>query len=299
MPNSAVFGVLDVGSNSVRLLVGRWAQGRPVRLHAEKITTRLLSGMAGGLLSPDSIRRTAQAIALLADRARAMGAVQVEGFGTSAMRDGGNRDVLIALARQAGVELKVLSGEEEAALAYAGAAPQGRRGVVDIGGGSTELLAGKDGAPLAAYSARMGAVRLAEALGGDLRPGPMLDRARQALAPAWAAVAPCPVEGWVGVGGTITSLAALDLALVPYDPDKVQGHPLTLQGVQAQFQRLCALDLAQRKALPGLDPARADIIPFGAAILLSFFQLSGADRLLASDQDNLLGYARRFLTPEP
>ena len=69
--------------------------------------------------------------------------------------------------------------------------------------------------------------------------------------------------------------------------------------MQAQFQRLCALDLAQRQALPGLDPARADIIPFGAAILLSFFHLSGTDRLLASDQDNLLGYARRFLPPGP
>ena len=172
MPNSPIFAVLDVGSNSVRLLVGQWAQGRPVPLHTQKITTRLLSGMAGGLLSPASIRRTAQAIAQLADQARAMGAAQVEGFGTSAMRDGGNRDALIALARHAGVELRVLSGEEEAGLAYAGAAPQGRRGVVDIGGGSTELLAGKDGAPLAAYSARMGAVRLAEALGGDLRPGP-------------------------------------------------------------------------------------------------------------------------------
>ena len=80
MPNSPVFAVLDVGSNSVRLLVGQWVQGRPVPLYTQKITTRLLSGMAGGLLSPDSIRRTAQAIAQLADQARAMGAVRVEGF---------------------------------------------------------------------------------------------------------------------------------------------------------------------------------------------------------------------------
>ncbi len=298
MPNSAILGVLDVGSNSVRLWVGQWAQGRPVSLHTQKVTTRLLSGMADGLLCPESIDRTAQAIALLADRARALGALQVEGFGTSAMRDGRNRDVLIALARQSGVELRVLSGEEEAGLAYGGAAPQGRRGVLDIGGGSTELLAGRDGVPLAAFSAQMGAVRLAEVLGRNLQPHSLLDRARQALIPAWDAVSSCPVDGWVGVGGTITSLAAMDLALVPYDPNKVQGHPLTFQTVQTQFYRLCSLSLDQRKALPGLDPLRADIIPYGAAILLAFFQLSGVDRLVASEQDNLLGYVRRFLPPQ-
>lgn len=290
-----LYAVLDVGSNSVRLLVASVANGRAVSLHTEKITTRLLAGMRGDVLAPESIRRTAVAISDLALRARSLGATTIEAFGTSAMRDGRNRDQLILLAREAGVTLRVLSGEQEAALAYAGAAPRGRRGVIDIGGGSTEVLAGQDARPLAARSVQVGTVRLYETMEGDVRPDAMLALARQALSPAWTTVRAIEVEDWVGVGGTITALAAMDLSLNSYDPQQVQGYPLPRATVESWFKRLCGMGLEDRKRLPGLSSERADIIPFGAAILLAFFQLSGAPRVLASDRDNLLGFIEKYL----
>ena len=172
MPNSPIFAVLDVGSNSVRLLVGQGPRG--VQFHCipkksppacfpawRAVCSPPLPFAAPPRPSPSWRTKPAP---WAPPRWRASAPAPC-GTAATGMRSS-------PWARHAGVELRVLSGEEEAGLAYAGAAPQGRRGVVDIGGGSTELLAGKDGAPLAAYSARMGAVRLAEALGGDLRPGP-------------------------------------------------------------------------------------------------------------------------------
>ena len=292
-PYGTRIGVLDVGSNSVRLLVADVANGQVLSIHTEKITSRLMSGFADGLLSGDAIERTARAVELLAEKARALGAQTVMGFGTSALRDGANRSLLIARAERAGVPIAVVSGEEEAGLAYAGAAPAGRRGVIDIGGGSTELSAGEDGRVLVARSSRIGSVRLCEALSGATKPDDMLVAARAALSPAWEELACHPVEGWTGVGGTITSLAAMELSLSPYDPARVEGFPVTAQAAHGWLDRLCAMPLEARKTLVGLNPERADIIPFGAAILCVFFDLSHAMHVTASDHDNLLGYARR------
>ncbi|MEG2136788.1 MAG: hypothetical protein RR150_11925, partial [Clostridia bacterium] len=158
-----IVAIVDVGSNSVRLLVADLFGGQARCLHQEKITCRLLSGFQAGRLSPEALARTGDAIEALAQKARALGATSVVGFGTSAMRDGQNRDVLIERARQCGVALSVMSGTQEAALAYAGASPEGRCGVLDIGGGSTELMTGAHGHLTRAFSAQIGAVRLFEA----------------------------------------------------------------------------------------------------------------------------------------
>lgn len=291
-PSGTRIGVLDVGSNSVRLLVADVADGQVLSIHKERITCRLMSGFSDGLLDEGAIERTARAIELLAGKARALGAQTVAGFGTSALREGTNRVLLIARAERAGVPIAVVSGEREADLAYAGAAPAGRRGVIDIGGGSTELSAGEDGRVLVARSAQIGAVRLCEALGGAMRPDDMLLAARAALSPAWDAIASHPSDGWTGVGGTVTTLAAMTLALSPYDPARVEGFPVTAQAARGWLGRLCSMPLEARKQIVGLNPDRADIIPFGAAILCAFFDLSNVPHISASDSDNLLGYAR-------
>ncbi|MEG2859942.1 MAG: hypothetical protein RSA12_08610 [Clostridia bacterium] len=305
-----IVAIVDVGSNSVRLLVADLFGGQARCLHQEKITCRLLSGFQAGRLSPEALARTGDAIEALAQKARALGATSVVGFGTSAMRDGQNRDVLIERARQCGVALSVMSGTQEAALAYAGASPEGRCGVLDIGGGSTELMTGADGHPTRAYSAQIGAVRLFEgqsaaqigAVPADvpvdpaqmrtLSPDALVAQAKRVLVPAWDAVRDFPVDNWVGVGGTVTALASVSMALTPYDPERVQGFCLTKQAVRDWLVRLHAMPLAERRRLPGLNPERADIIPCGAAILTAFFELSNAPAICASDRDNLLGFAK-------
>lgn len=285
--------VIDVGSNSVRLLVAGRSGGQFFEVHTGRAVTRLLEGMKDGMLSVAAIARTADAIAAFAAEARALGAREIDAFGTSAMRDGGNSRELIERAARAGVALRVLSGEEEARLAYAGAAPEGSAGVIDIGGGSTEFMTGRDGSVLTAASAQMGAVRLKEMCGGAMDPDLLLARARAALEPAArkACAAP-PGDGWAAVGGTFTALAAMEQKLSRYDAAKIQGFRLTSGAIFTWLRRLTGMTYEERLMIPGLIPERADIIPFGAAIAAACFELIGADWVTVSDRDNLLGYLK-------
>ena len=295
MTSSAKIAVLDVGSNSVRLLVAQIRDGQVFPLHTEKITSRLLAGFDGQSLAEDAVSRTASAIESLSDRARRMGATRILAFGTSAVRDGQNRDALIRRAADKGVRLLVLDGLQEAALAYAGAAPNGRCCVIDIGGGSTELLAGEDGCVAASCSARIGALRLCEKLGSHADARALLCEAKETLAPCWAQIASCPCDTFTGVGGTVTALAALELGLSRYDSARIQNFVLRAERVRDWLRRLTALMPEDRRHLPGLSPERADILPAGAAILSAFFELSGAPSLIVSDRDNLIGFIKRYV----
>ena len=287
--------VLDIGSNSVRLLVAGRSGGQFFPIHTGRIVTRLLEGLKDGELAERSVERTLAAISALADEARALGAREISGFGTSAMRDGfKNSRLLVERAAQMGVTVRVMSGEEEARLAYLGAAPGGSAGVIDIGGGSTEFMTGRDGRVLAASSAQMGAVRLKELSGGDTDPEALLAAARAALAPsARVALRFPPEDGWVAVGGTFTALAAMALGLARYEGEKVQGFRLTRDAAHEWLKRLTAMSQEERLKIPGLVPERADIIPFGAAIASACLDLIGAPFVTISDRDNLLGYLRR------
>ena len=287
--------VLDIGSNSVRLLVAGRSGGQFFGVHTGRIVTRLLEGLKDGALDPRSMERTLHAIKILSDEARAFGVKEISGFGTSAMRDGHkNSRLLIDRAAEMGVTVRVLPGEEEAALAYLGAAPGGSAGVIDIGGGSTEFMTGRDGKVLAAASAQMGAVRLKELSGGGTDRDKLLKTARAALEPsARAALKFPPEDGWVAVGGTFTALAAMELRLTRYEADKVQDFKLTAEAAHRWFTRLTGMSQAERLEIPGLIPERADIIPYGAAIAAACFDLIEVPSVTISDRDNLLGYLRR------
>lgn len=287
--------VLDIGSNSVRLLVAGRSGGQFFGVHTGRVVTRLLEGLKDGALDARSMERTLAAIKTLSDEARALGAGEISGFGTSAMRDGyKNSRALIERAAELGVTVRVMSGEEEARLAYLGAAPGGSAGVIDIGGGSTEFMTGRDGKVLAASSAQMGAVRLKENSGGETNRDKLFAMARAALEPsARAALRFPPEDGWVAVGGTFTALAAMELGLKRYEGEKVQGFRLTAEAVQSWLTRLTAMSQEERLKIPGLIPERADIIPFGAAIAAACFDLIEAPSVAISDRDNLLGYLRR------
>ena len=287
--------VIDVGSNSVRLLIAGRAGDSFFPIRTARVVTRLLEGLKDGVLNEQAIARTLHAIMVLSDEARSMGVTNISGFGTSAMRDGfKNSGELIAKAAALGVQLTVMSGEEEAALAYAGASPTGSAGVIDIGGGSTEFMTGRDGKVLAAASAQMGAVRLKELSGGETDPEKLFARAREALEPsARAALKFPPTDGWAAVGGTFTALAAMEQRLDHYDASKVQSFRLTAAAAFAWFTRLTGMTMEERLKIPGLIPDRADIIHCGAAIAAACFDLIGAAYVAVSDRDNLLGYLKK------
>jgi exopolyphosphatase/guanosine-5'-triphosphate,3'-diphosphate pyrophosphatase len=290
--------VVDVGANTVRLLVaesdGRSAP-RPI-LTVQEIT-RLGQGLLPAReLQPEPIRRTVRVLRRYRELAEAHGAAAILAVGTSALREARNRDAFLTAARDgAGVKVTVVAGEEEARLALLGVraglpdAPT-RLAMMDIGGGSTELLLAEKETILAAVSTGLGVVKLTEScLAGDpplpaeleavrRRAAERLDRARKAQLRDIRSG-----DLFVGTAGTVTSLAAVDLGLVPYDPARVTGHRLGRGRVAQLLRRLAALPLADRRRVPGLEPARADVIVAGGVICLAVMDALGLSELTVSD----------------
>ena len=251
--------VIDMGSNSVRLLL---VQAGRTEQFLE--TTRLGKGVEARRLQKEPMERTVQAVERFCALARGRGIGRVYAFATSAVRDAENRGELLALLRErCGLAVDVLSGEEEADLAYLGAADGARALVLDIGGGSTELVFG-EGTVRQAVSLQAGAVRLRERFGQD-RDGAQafLDERFAAQRAAFAGAQGAPL---LGIGGTITTLAAMEQRLDVYCEEKIDGFVLRAQDVRAWVDRLWDLP-APARAFPGLEPSRADIIAHGALIL--------------------------------
>jgi exopolyphosphatase/guanosine-5'-triphosphate,3'-diphosphate pyrophosphatase len=218
---------------------------------------------------------------------------------TAAVRDATNRDELLArLADEPALALRVVSGEEEArltllgvasGLAAATTAPSAAYAVLDIGGGSTELIVARAARYVAAVSLRLGVVELTERF---LHADPV-DWAEYAACAAhasdvlargaWPELRPLSPALLVGTAGTVTTLAALDLDLRAYDPAPVQGHRLTGAAIRALLVRLGGLHVAERARLPCLEPGRADLIIPGIAITLAVMDGLGIDDLLVSD----------------
>jgi exopolyphosphatase/guanosine-5'-triphosphate,3'-diphosphate pyrophosphatase len=286
---------IDVGTNTVRLLVveGDTPDGFRI-VHEDQVITRLGHGLtSGGPLHPESARRTLAAVSRLAEAARAEGAREVLVVGTSALRQARDRGAFAEALREAtGLDLRVVSGEDEARLALLGT----RWGVglpprfllMDIGGGSTELVVADGDAVGGAVSLPLGAVYLTEAfLTRDPVDGEeyaaLVGEIRRQLGPVLPGLVrgvPAPV---VGTAGTVTTLAALDLALPSYDGRRVQGHQLRRSGIEALLRRLAPLPVAKRAEIPCLEPGRADLIIAGIAVCLEVLTGAGVDRLIASD----------------
>jgi exopolyphosphatase/guanosine-5'-triphosphate,3'-diphosphate pyrophosphatase len=290
-------GVIDLGTNTVRLLVAEIHAGAPwVAVHAEQRVTRLGEGLhATGVLGDAAMGRTAAAVADYVARARAVGASRVRVVATSAMREATNGPALAArLAAETGVDVDVISGDEEARLTLRGL----RRGLTldattfiafDIGGGSTEYVLARGAAVVEAVSLKLGVVPLAERFPfphrvDDARYASMLAEIRTQLARELPdSIARSSAGVLVGTAGTVTTLAALDLGLAAYDASRVHGHRLTRAAVDRLLARLGALTVGERGALPCLEPGRADLIVPGAAIVVATMEQLGVDALVVSD----------------
>lgn len=279
---------IDIGTNSVRLMLARMDGKRPSSVYKRLNTVRTGEGVnASQRLKDEAIVRTVDAIAAFCEQARnEHPGAPIDCFATSAVRDSANAAALTsAVFARTGVRVRILSGEQEAACGFAGAVGQGCGGIVDIGGGSTEIVFGAQGSMRYRHSFDVGCVRALEL---DRLPGKIR---------AWACeefmVVPfAEAENlhFYAIGGTATALAAVELGMTEYDPARVQGYVLTASHTQALLDRLAGLTLNERRALPGLSPKRAEVVVFGAAILCGFFDASGFSQVLVSDSDNLEGY---------
>ena len=294
--------VIGIGSNSVRVLLGESEGGTFARLWRDRAGTRLFAGLDdAGNLSMESIRKTAEAVGAMAEEARRRGAEQVGLFATSAARDAANGPVFIAeIGRAAGVEPEIITGEEEAVLSFLGAslaAPvSGLCGVIDIGGGSTELVIGEGGRIDCAFSCQMGAVRLYQAIQLESKNDMAIAEkaAVEILQEKIAEVGSFPEPAcWVGTGGTFTTLAAMVKKIPWTDRTCMHGTRVSLEDVRSIGEDLAEMSLAERKKLPGLQPGRADIVVHGICILLAVMEHIGIDGITVSEWGNLDGYLRR------
>ncbi|QYK49511.1 MAG: CHAD domain-containing protein [Phycisphaeraceae bacterium] len=287
------YAVIDVGSNSVRLLVGELLTDGTYRvLDDEKESTRLGQGlMSTGMLSAQSMLRTAETIARMRGIAQGYGVSRLRVFGTSATRDATNQREFLALVRElAGVSLEVLSEEDEARAAHRSVAAgfdigETPTAVVDIGGGSTEIVLSTKGAIEHLCSIRMGAVRLTEMFVPHDREKTvrrMRRYVRRALELALPEV-PFAPNLVVGTGGTFTSLAAI-ASVRSESVAGAEGTELRRSEVRHLLDRLGDMSLRDRMRVPRLNPERADIIVAGAAIAEGVLRHLNANRLRVHDR---------------
>jgi exopolyphosphatase/guanosine-5'-triphosphate,3'-diphosphate pyrophosphatase len=304
---SARVAAIDCGTNSIRLLV---ADVDPVAGVLTDVLRRMEIVRLGqgvdrtGRLAPEAIERTRVALAGYADECRRLGVERLRMVATSATRDAANREEFRAMVLATlGAEPEVISGREEAELSFAGAVRDlvGVPGagpphlVVDIGGGSTELVLG-DASVEAAYSMDVGCVRLTERHLRDDPPTAAQVAAaeadvRDAVKQARAEVPLERAETFVGLAGSVTTVAGIALGLPAYDADRIHHSRIPAADVHAVAERLLRSTAEQRAAEPVMHPGRVDVIGAGALILGVLVDEVGAAEVVVSEHDILDGIA--------
>lgn len=300
---------IDLGTNTVRLLVIETERDGWRSLYEAQRVTRLGEGQsAAKRLLEGPMLRTVDTVAEFVTAAERLGAREVHVVATSAVRGAPNREEFVRRVRAAsGRDIEVVSGEDEARLTLLGVTSglphlDGSFIVFDIGGGSTEVVLARQRAPVRVVSLALGVVPLTErhiddgpvareqlaGLRGDVEavirtglPSEMLEASASTL---------------VGTAGTVTALAALDLGLLRYDADRVQGHIVSRSTVQRLLEWLSAMTLRQRAAVPCLEPGRADVLIAGIVICVALMEQLGHSSLVVSDRGLREGIVARIVS---
>ena len=304
---------VDMGSNTTRLIIADVTRGADgslshVAVDRRMTITRLAEGVdARGILLPHAIARVRNALAEYRQAALAAGAVFVLATATSAVRDADNGEAFLGEVEYSyGFRATLLSGSDEAFMTWAGVtsdaelrerATTGTGWLIDIGGGSTEIVLTSDGAIVDHVSLQLGSVRITEQLLAEHDPPTDEELARaRAHARSMAAARfpqPGPLDLCIGVAGTVTTVATLCLGLAAWDRDVVHRSVITKAQVETCLMRLAALPTEQRAAIPGLEPKRAPVIVGGMCVLLGVLDHFGIESLVVSDCDILDGIALR------
>ena len=288
-------GAVDLGTNSTRLLVADIEDGRVAEVVRRLAITRLGEGVdVNHELLPAPIARVHAVLDGFAREAAELGSEHVLAVATSAVRDASNgRDFLRDLGERYAWATRLLDGTEEAETTFRGVTSDRSLAagtlLIDIGGGSTELLVGGPAGVSFATSLQAGCVRLTERfLASDPPTAAELEAAAahvRTLLPALS------VERAIGVAGTVTTVAAIDLGLTEYDPTRIHGHRISRDAVDRVLADLSALPLADREHVAGLEPARAPVIVGGLVVLREVMSRYELAELEASERDILHGAA--------
>jgi exopolyphosphatase/guanosine-5'-triphosphate,3'-diphosphate pyrophosphatase len=292
---------IDIGTNSIRLLKAEVNGKELISGDKALIMTRIGQGVnETGKLSPEAIERSVEALDVFAKEARAWGAEKVYALATSAVRDAENGpDFTARVKRECGLEVEVISGTHEARLGYLGVLAglsqlDGRVLIIDVGGGSTELIVGDAKGIIYSKSINVGAVRMT---GKHISTDPVsheeLGRVQadidQLADEALKIIQTHGVRRAIGIGGTATTLGAMQLEMETYDRFKIQNSAVTLTDISTMNQELAQKTVEERKTIKGLQPKRADIILAGALIIEHVLTTLRIPTLFISDYDNLEG----------
>ena len=296
--------VIDLGTNSTRLMVADISSdGDVIELERETRVTRLGRGVdLSGKLSDEGIEAVCAAVADYMATIHPLDPDHVVAIATSAVRDSSNGEAFLAELRERfALSPRLIDGETEARLTFAGATA-GRPDVescilvADIGGGSTELVTGCDREVEFWTSLQAGVVRQTERhvthdppLQAELEE--LADEVRGTVVDVIAAASPPHPDVGIAVAGTPTSLAAIELGIVPYDATLVHGHRLTMAAIQRTLSKLASVPMAERFLLPGLQPERAPTIVAGVVILIQVMRAFGLEEIEVSEHDILHGAA--------
>jgi exopolyphosphatase/guanosine-5'-triphosphate,3'-diphosphate pyrophosphatase len=288
------YAVIDVGTNSVKFNIGeRSADGEWQTIVDRSEVTRLGEGLdETGRLREEPMERTVAAIAAMAGEARKKGVEAIAAVGTAGLRIASNSSVFVEAVRErAGVEVEVISGEEEGRLAYLAVKSgldlgEGSLVVFDTGGGSSQFTFGNGDRVDERFSLNVGAVRFTERYGlADVVPEDRLASALDAIAADLARLDGRPTpDVLVGLGGTVTNLAAVKQGLATYDPDVVQGTVFDRAEIDRQIELYRTRTAEQRRQIVGLQPKRAEVILAGACIVGTVLAKLGRESLTVSDR---------------
>lgn len=303
---------IDIGTNTVLLLIAeRGEDGELVPVVERAQITRLGQGVdQSHALLPEAVERTLACLRDYAQEIANSGASAVDVVGTSAMRDTKSSGFIERAKEILGVAPRVISGDEEASLSFAGGllglGLSGPITAFDIGGGSTEVIEGIAG-PTGNVkvdrrkSIDVGSVRLFERhVRSDPPSATEMSVVRAFVMDQLRAIPPPPAgQPVVGMAGTVTTIAAIARAVEPYDPARIHGLRLTTSEIAETSRRLCAMTLAERKHVTGLEPKRADVIPVGAAIVGAVLAWAGAGEVIVSDRGLRWGLALSLARDPP
>jgi len=301
---------IDIGTNSTRLLISDYSNNNFSILERRMKITRLGSGLKeNNVISKNSASRTLGALGAYNELISRYKVKKYRAVGTSALRDAVNsRDFISNAEKILGVKVDIVSGDEEARLSFYGVVRDFEMGyrenapansakimVLDVGGGSSELILGeKRMKPDFIRSIDIGCVNLSESYIDSDIPGAgklnkMHDYIERKLISAIRKIKNLGAGYFVGVGGTISTLAAIDLSLDIYDSKRIHGHILDLKKIEEIYNYLCGLNLDDRKKVTGIDPGRADVIIGGTAIVMDVLKMMGAGYIHVSERDILDG----------
>ncbi len=278
------FAVIDIGSNSVRLMFV--ADGKV--LYKRLNTTRLGEGLAQNpILLDEAINRTAQAVHAFYLQAKEEGASSVYAFATAAVRTAKNGKAFVeAVKNLCSLDVEIVSGEREAELGILGALGDKDGAVVDLGGASCELVVKEKGEIAYKKSVDVGVVRLKDRCGRDKL---LLEKVACEEVDKYGKTP--NIKSVVAIGGTATTIAAMLLGLEKYDSDKVTGTEISAKQMEETADMLLEKSVDEIAAMPCMPKGRADVLAGGAKLLAVLMQKLGIEKLVVSDKDNLEGYA--------